>query len=138
MNIRTVSGVVLVVVIILFYLAKTFVHSGYKINNSNEVSWSGNQINGLNRNTGHLILTRHAKCRMECRHINTAELQEILHDGTINEAKTEQDSRGPKYALEGYTREHQHLRVVFAPEGSAVVVVTCIDLDNEWPCPDCK
>ena len=45
------------------------------------------------------------------------------------------DSRGPKYALEGYTHEHQHLLIIFAPENNAMVVVTCIDLDTEWQCP---
>lgn len=136
MNMRTISGFVLAVILIVFFLAKGFLHP--QNGSSRQVSRSESQIDGLNRNTTHLILTRHAKCRMECRHINSNELQEILHDGKLNEAKTEQDSRGPKYALEGYTQEHQHLRVVFAPEGNDVVVVTCIDLDNEWPCPDCK
>ena len=95
--------------------------------------------NGLDRNQQHLILTRHAKCRMACRHITEAELIEILHDGNINYKKSQlQDSRGPKYAVEGYSHNHQHLRIIFAPEQSATVVVTCIDLDNEWQCPSCN
>jgi len=38
------------------------------------------------------------------------------------------------YALEGYSDEHQHLRIVVAPESDGLVVITCIDLDNEWQC----
>ena len=94
---------------------------------------------GLNRNENHLVLTRHARCRMECRHITEVEIKEILHDGKINYNKSElHGERGPKYALEGYLPDKQHLRVIFAPETNAVVVITCIDLDNEWQCPSCN
>jgi hypothetical protein len=94
---------------------------------------------GFNRSNDHLILTKHAKCRMDCRHITENELKEILHDGNINYNKSElQNTRGPKYALEGYTSEHQHLRVIFAPEIKDMIVVTCIDLDTEWQCPSCN
>ena len=94
---------------------------------------------GLNRNETHLILSRHAKCRMECRHITENEIKEILHEGNINYKKSDlQAESGPKYAVEGYLPDHQHLRVIFAPESNAIVVVTCIDLDNEWQCPSCN
>ena len=105
----------------------------------NQRSEESDQTNGLNRNEDHLILTRHARCRMDCRHITEAELKGILHDGKINYYKSELHAkRGPKYAVEGYLAGHQHLRVIFAPEPHAVVVVTCIDLDNEWQCPSCN
>lgn len=94
---------------------------------------------GLNRNENHLILTKHARCRMECRHITEAEIRDILHDGTINFKKSELHAeRGPKYAVEGYLHDRQHLRVIFAPEPHSMVVVTCIDLDTEWQCPSCN
>jgi hypothetical protein len=93
----------------------------------------------IDRHVARLILTRHARCRMECRHITETEIREILEEGKINYRK----SQPPKYALEGYTKEGQHLRVIFAiPKESAgeknsLVVVTCIELQVEWQC-DCK
>lgn len=92
----------------------------------------------LNRNMGNLILTNHVKCRMECRDITEEEIKEILHDGNINYEKSNlNDVRGATYALEGYSKEKQHLRIVFAPKKDETVVVTCIDLDKEWHC-DCN
>ena len=38
--------------------------------------------------TARLILTKHAKCRMDCRHISEDEIKEIIHDGKVNEAKS--------------------------------------------------
>src|SRR5437762_12707759 len=61
----------------------------------------------LNR-TEPLILSRHAKCRMDCRHITEAERKEILKEGTINYNKSQPDnSRGPVYAVEGITHANQ-------------------------------
>lgn len=87
------------------------------------------------RDTTHLIFTKHAKCRMDCRHINKREINEIIATGNVNYSKSGRGSKGDEtYALEGYSYEHQHLRVVVAPENDGLVVVTCIDLDKEWPC----
>ncbi|MEP6951242.1 MAG: DUF4258 domain-containing protein [Ginsengibacter sp.] len=87
------------------------------------------------RDTNHLILTKHARCRMECRHITTEEIKEIVYRGNVNYSKSGQGNKGDDtYALEGYSNEHQHLRVVVAPENDGLVVITCIDLDSEWPC----
>jgi len=84
---------------------------------------------------GHLIYTRHARCRMDCRHITDKEVKEILEKGQINFSKSEPNSRpDPKYAFEGYTDEGQHLRIVFAPSHNDVVVITCIELGIEWEC----
>ena len=103
---------------------------------SSQTTWS--QSAELNRNIANLIFTKHAKCRMECRDITEDEIKEILHDGNINYNKSDlNDKRGSTYALEGYSHEHQHLRIVFAPEEDKIVVVTCIDLDKEWQC-DCN
>lgn len=85
-----------------------------------------------------MIYTKHAKCRMECRRIDEAEIEEILAHGTINHSKTDIHSKpDPKYALEGRTRDNQQVRVIFAPSKKGMVVITCIDLETEWSC-DCK
>ena len=91
----------------------------------------------VDRHASKLVFTRHARCRMDCRHITEKEIREILEKGSINYAKSEPQGRpDPKYAFEGSTLEGQHLRVIFAPTQKAVVVITCIDLGVEWQC-DC-
>ncbi|MDP4250768.1 MAG: DUF4258 domain-containing protein [Bacteroidota bacterium] len=88
----------------------------------------------FNRN-GRLIFTRHARCRMDCRHITKQEIQEVLDSGTINYAKSEPYAKpDPKYAVEANTAEHQHLRIVIAPSGEKLIVITCIELNVEWQC----
>lgn len=91
----------------------------------------------FNRKAHHIIYSKHARCRMECRHITSAEVQEVLTSGEVNEHKVKEDDKGNTYPLEGKVDGHR-LRIVFAPvNDDAVEVVTCIDLDNDWPC-DCK
>ena len=106
---------------------------------ANHSSQTNQQItSGLDRNSPHLILTKHAKCRMECRDITEDEIKEILHDGNINYNKSDlNNERGATYAVEGYSHDHQHLRIIFAPKKDELVVVTCIDIDKEWHC-DCN
>jgi len=82
-----------------------------------------------------IIYSRHARCRMECRHIEEREVADILKNGAINYEKIQSDSRGTTYPLQGVTKDGQSVRIVFAPKENGVVeVVTCIDLKNEWPC----
>ena len=87
------------------------------------------------RDTGHLILTRHAKCRMDCRDITVDEIKGIIKEGHVNLAKSGIGSKGDStFALEGYSKDRQHLRIVVSPEYDGLVVITCIDLNKEWPC----
>ncbi len=91
---------------------------------------------GLNRHPLHFRYSKHARCRMDCRHITGEEIAEILKTGIVNYRKSELNGEecSRKYAVEGYTRERQHLRVIFAPCNDEVTVVTCIDLETEWAC----
>jgi Domain of unknown function (DUF4258) len=91
----------------------------------------------IDRTPDRLIFTKHARCRMECRHIDETEVKEILEEGVINYKKAEEDERGKTYPLEGFTHDKQHVRIVFAPKRNDLVVVTVIDLERDWPC-DCK
>ncbi|MDB5202675.1 MAG: hypothetical protein JWQ27_2084 [Ferruginibacter sp.] len=86
------------------------------------------------RNTTNLVYSKHARCRMECRHIDESEVKEILARGEINSDKIESDQKGTTYPLEGITHDKQKVRIVFAPHETEMVVVTVIDLDKEWPC----
>ncbi len=93
---------------------------------------------GLNRNPAHIKYSKHARCRMDCRHITESEIVEILKNGKINYRKS--DLKGSectkKYAVEGVSSDKQRIRIIFAPCKDEVTVVTCIDLDKEWEC-DC-
>ena len=85
-----------------------------------------------------LIYTKHARCRMDCRHVTETEVREIVAENHINERKSKpDDARCPTYAYEGYSHEQQHLRIVIAKCDEVWKVVTCIDLENEFAC-DCK
>ena len=100
--------------------------------------WYKNKVNTNEhsiQNYHELILTKHAKCRMECRHINLEEIKEIIKTGKENYSKSQRGNH--TIALEGYSTEGQHIRLVVAPENDNLVVVTCIDLDREWSC-DCN
>jgi len=105
----------------------------------NIISNPDNKKRGFNRSSTNITLTRHAKCRMECRHISYEEVMDILQNGNINYRKSElNDVPCPTYALEGYTKQdNQHVRIVFAQCDNETKVVTCIDLENEFSC-DCK
>ena len=118
------------IVIVLIIIIITGIWLGRK---NNFFKSSANE--NLFRDTNHLILTKHAKCRMDCRHITSQEIKEIIHSGNVNYSKSGRGSKGDDtYTLEGYSSERQHIRVIVAPENNEVVVITCIDLDKEWPC----
>ena len=91
---------------------------------------------GLNRSPSNINYSKHARCRMDCRHISEGEVQQILKEGKINYAKSElkgEDCK-KKYAVEGTTKDNQKVRIIFAPCSDEVTVVTVIDLGKEWAC----
>ncbi|MBX2925863.1 MAG: DUF4258 domain-containing protein [Chitinophagaceae bacterium] len=89
----------------------------------------------FNRKLEPIIYTKHARCRMDCRKIDEAEVKDILYNGTINYSKSDlQGNPDPKYALEGVTRDKQAVRIIFAPSKKGMVVITCIDMGEEWTC----
>ena len=88
----------------------------------------------FDRTISHITYSKHARCRMDCRHIDESEVKEILQQGEINYNKIEEDPKGKTYPLEGITHDRQHVRIVFAPHENELVVVTAIDLEKEWPC----
>lgn len=97
-------------------------------------------VRGLNRAPERINYSKHARCRMACRHIDEQEVEDILRHGTINYKKSDigdlPDCKR-RYAVEGTTRDKQRVRIIFAPCKQDVTVVTVIDIGTEWPC-DCK
>ena len=72
---------------------------------------------------------------MACRDITEAEVKETLKEGKINYNKSQLQTSDCKkrYAVEDIVNG-QRVRIVFAPCGNEVTVVTCIDLEKEWRC----
>lgn len=99
---------------------------------------SQSKADGLDRNPSKIFFTKHARCRMECRHISQKEVKEILAEGAINYNKSDlNDAQGPTYAVEGITSDRQNVRIIFAPKASHLSVVTVIDLQEDYAC-NCK
>jgi hypothetical protein len=131
------------IIFFLLCLPKTFVKQlvgflsilWFLITGCQQPESAANDEEILSRNPATLVYTKHARCRMNCRHIDESEVQEILKQGRINYRKSEPAARpDPKYALEGTTHDGQHVRIVFAPARRGTVVITVIDLDTEWAC----
>lgn len=84
---------------------------------------------------GSLKYTKHARCRMGCRHIDEAEIKQILKEGHVNQRKSKpNDQPCPSYAVEGNTKDGQHVRIVYADCGNVTRVITAIDLENHYNC----
>ena len=90
---------------------------------------------GFDRRVSYLEYSKHAKCRMQCRKITEAEVEEVMLEGKINYNKSDiQNARCPRYAVEGVTMDDQKVRIVFAQCNEKTTVVTVIDLETEWTC----
>ncbi len=116
--------------------ANNRVNTSTGINHSSNSSTPNNDYNlKLDRNSSDIFFTKHARCRMKCRNISQNEVKDILANGTVNYNKSNlQDSQEPTYALEGFTNDRQHVRIIFAPKQSHLTVVTVIDIDVEHAC----
>lgn len=134
MNKKYLPYIVLIAAALLLWYVKKNQRGPSTNNRSTEISIPVHTEEPFNRITRNLIYSKHARCRMDCRHIDESEVLEILQKGQLNTEKIESDERGKTYPLEGITHDKQHVRIVFAPKQDELVVVTVIDLDKEWTC----
>ncbi len=135
MNKKALPYILLALLVIAALTIKRCKRGSTTITNPREQTDNVNRNNGLDRRISFLEYTQHAKCRMDCRHITQEEVKYILQNGQINYKKSEASGHPcPTYALEGYSPEKQHLRIVFAQCDYKTKVVTCIDLDQEFEC----
>lgn len=89
----------------------------------------------FDRHPAHLVYSKHALCRMDCRHINRDEIAEIMDKGIINLNKSFRNNGPcPTYALQGRTTSGDELRVVFAQCADETKVVTCYNLEKDFEC----
>jgi hypothetical protein len=137
---NSIASLVLIIVLFLgFFLVKHCSKGDNKKEVTTASSTKQTEIRGLDRNPAAINYSKHARCRMECRHIDESEVKEILQTGKINYGKSEIGDNPDckrKYAVEGKTHDNQRVRIIFAPCQSEVTVVTVIDLGTEWTC-DC-
>jgi len=80
-----------------------------------------------------LAYSKHAACRMDCRHIDEGDVKAVLTNGERDPSRTRDDGRCPSHALHA-TEDGRRLRVVYAACPTETLVVTVIDLDKEWSC----
>ena len=135
MNKKYFPLLVLLAAALLFFWVKKNQRGGSNKNN-NRVETGTGTYQKLNRNIKNIVYSKHARCRMNCRFIDESEVKEILQDGVLNEDKIEVSNKGKSYPLEGRTHDGQRVRIVFAPQGEKLVVVTVIDLEKDYKC-DC-
>ena len=133
MNKKYFYFIYLIAAILLLYWVKSNQHS--RSGKAGFPTTTGTKApQRLDRSLTEFVYSKHALCRMDCRHIDKWEVQEIWEEGVLNEKKIEQSDKGSSYPLEGVTHDGQRVRIVFAPKGNKLVVVTVIDLDREWSC----
>jgi hypothetical protein len=123
---------------IAVFVVKKWNHEDSTISKKRKIPASEvNRNHGFDRRVSYIEYTQHAKCRMTCRYISQAEVEEIMQDGKINYNKSNVKAKPcPTYSLEGITKDKQRVRVVFAQCDFKTKVVTVIDLNTEQSC-DC-
>ena len=90
---------------------------------------------GFDRTLSYIEYTAHAKCRMQCRHISQQDVEDIMRSGEINYSKSDvNEAPCPVYAVQGYTRTNEHLRVIFGQCDYKTKVITCYNLDEDFAC----
>ena len=128
---------ILVLAIVLFFVRNNEQNDRArpKVKTDKDPPSSVNRNRGFDRRVSYIEYTEHAKCRMQCRRISQAEVEEIMKEGKINYAKSGVNDRPcPTYALEGTTHDKQRVRIVFAQCDLKTKVVTSIDLNTDWEC----
>ncbi len=133
--------VVLLLAVVLFFVRQCQAPEEKKTTDNTKKTTSTdpasttNRNRGFDRRTSFIEYTAHAKCRMQCRHITQAEVEQIMRDGKINYNKSNVNARPcPEYALEGTTSDNQRVRIIFAQCDYKTKVVTTIDLGTNWQC----
>ena len=134
MNAKTFPFVALLAAAILFFWVKSHQRGGGPGITTEKATDAYTVLRGGDKT---IVYSRHARCRMDCRHIDEREVKEILDRGEINFNKIEHSDKGASYPVEGKAYNGEHLRIVFAPHQNQLVVVTVIDLDKDFEC-DCK
>ncbi len=86
-----------------------------------------------------IIYSSHAKCVMNCRNINEADVMEILREGDVNfEESNTHDTPCPSYAIDGTLAGDKKIRIVITTVDSIAEIETAIDLNSNKDTCRCK
>ena len=89
----------------------------------------------FDRHPSYIYYTKHALCRMDCRHISKEDIAEIMDKGIINFNKSNKaDKPCPTFALQGETHEGEKIRVIFAQCSDETKIITCYNLQEDFEC----
>jgi hypothetical protein len=89
----------------------------------------------FDRHPGHLVYTKHARCRMACREISEEDIRTVMDRGIINLSKSDpRDRPCPTYALQGETGDGESVRIIFAQCPAETKVITCYNLHQDFEC----
>jgi len=76
-----------------------------------------------------IILSRHAKCMMDCSKISKTDLMKILKEGEVNFAESNiHDAPCPSYAIDGSLSATKKIRIVVTTVDSVAQIETAVDL----------
>lgn len=82
-------------------------------------------------------LTKHARCRMDCRSITTGDLKTVLQRGKIVPKKSSLNAKPPKYCFEALVNGRK-IHVVFADYPQYIRVITVINKSIRKDSPECE
>jgi hypothetical protein len=81
-----------------------------------------------------LIYVDHARCRMKCREINAALVEDVYLHGQVNCNKGSVKNGKARYALEKRDQRGDMIRVIIEDDDGQHVVITAIRLDRDDKC----
>jgi hypothetical protein len=111
------------------------VRSEHRTTRTESRAGAENRKRGFDRTLARIEYTEHARCRMKCRKISQEDVEDIIRSGNINYHKSDVNDRPcPTYAVQGYTRDREHLRVIFGQCEGRTKVITCYNLEEEFEC----
>lgn len=129
-KIQLISSLLLLLFLVWFFNRNT-------ADDSDRTESSATRPTSTTANSANFIYTKHARCRMDCRHVSEAEVLQIISAGTINHKKSgAHDKPCPTVAYEGRSDDNQLLRIIVADCEPKDKIVTVIDLETDYKC-DC-
>lgn len=87
--------------------------------------------------TSALDYSKHARCRMKCRDISQALVEDVYQNGSLNCAKSDptgQKDGTPRYALELEDGIRGRVRIIVGDNPDNDVIITAIRLDEKDHC----
>jgi len=92
------------------------------------------KLEELNAKT--IVFSKEALKSMDCREFNTEDIKSLLKKGSVNIGKSEVHARPiPIFAVDGYTKNKHHLRLIIENGRDTSRIMNMTDLDSEKdPC----